>query len=92
MIAYLLLGAFLSLPVWCVAAIVSAARIPARSWDASNRTRGATIALVILSGGVGGIYYLLAVRPELRRLAGTAPETARIGRRDRWATDPWADD
>ena len=61
-----------------ITAIVSAVRQPERAWERSNRTMAGTILGIILSCGIGGLYYWFGIRPELRRLGdpmyGVAPK------------------
>jgi hypothetical protein len=45
-----------------VAALVDIARLPAPAFRAVGRLKGAMAVLVLLSGGVGGLYWLLVVR------------------------------
>jgi hypothetical protein len=55
----------LALPV----AFVHAVATSAARFEHAGRSKAATCALILLTGGVGGLYYLLSIRPTLA--AGT---------------------
>ena len=47
-------------------AVVSCLRTPQARWRAAERGKGLTIALIAVTGGIGGMYYWWRIRPELR--------------------------
>ena len=53
----------LNLVFW--SAIVSASRIDAYRWGYAGRSKGATIFLLFVTGGIGALYYWLRLRPQL---------------------------
>jgi hypothetical protein len=57
--------------LWTAAlsSLVSAARTPERLYEAVGRTKTGTVLCILLACGVGGLYYWLRVRPELRDAA-----------------------
>jgi hypothetical protein len=61
-----LLSVFVVLTIGAVAAVVSAARVPPDRFRRVQRGKETTILLIILTGGFGGAYYWLRIRPELR--------------------------
>lgn len=76
-------------------ALVSAIRMPGVAWTAAGRSKTAMIVLILLSGGVGGLYYFVRIRP---RLGHTASRPARpvedpkgAWRAYRKGDDPWAE-
>src|SRR2546421_12376458 len=79
-----------------IAALVSAARLPADAWHAARRSRGGTILGVLLSGGLGGIYYFASIRGPVRgyieRLPAPPREPRGSHRRYRKGDDPWMED
>jgi hypothetical protein len=50
-------------------ALVDAARRPAAAFGRARVSKGATIVLLLLTGGLGGAYYLLRVRPIVSKSA-----------------------
>ncbi len=50
--------------IW-IRPVVDATRRPRYAYHAAGRTRGSTIWLILLAGWIGGVYYLLRIRPEL---------------------------
>lgn len=48
-----------------IRAIVVAARRPDFAYRAVGRTKPGTVTMIVLTGFVGGIYFLLRIRPEL---------------------------
>jgi hypothetical protein len=63
----LVLMAFLAIAL--VTAVGSAARFERDRWRQVGRSKGATILLILLTGGFGGIYFWWRIRPELREAA-----------------------
>ena len=72
-----LLAVFVALWVAAIAAVVSAIRVGQERWWRANRSKGATILLLILTGGFGGVYYWWRIRPELRsaHMSTSRPES-----------------
>jgi NADH:ubiquinone oxidoreductase subunit 6 (subunit J) len=68
-IVAVLVGAVLALWIAAISAVVDAARTPADRWRNAQRGKGATIFLILLTGGFGGFYYWWRIRRDLR----TAP-------------------
>ena len=69
LIPLLLLAFVLCMLAAYVSAIISAVRIDQGVWQAAVRNKGVTVALIVFTGGFGGLYYWLRIRPEL----GEAP-------------------
>ena len=65
-ISLLIIGLLLGLWVSLVTAVVSAVRVPERRWREAGRGKFPTTVLVVLTGGVGGLFYWLRIRPQLR--------------------------
>jgi hypothetical protein len=63
LILVVIVGLFALLVTAFVDALV---RVPDEAWRAAGRNRATTIGLIVLTGGVGGLYYWLAIRPSLR--------------------------
>jgi hypothetical protein len=66
-----LVGAFL----W---ALIDSARRPASAFGHGTLPKNTTIVLILLTGGLGGIYYLLRVRPVVARAVMTPPPVHRM--------------
>ena len=64
--AVVILGLLLVLGVAQFSAYASILRTPSRDWRLIGRTKGALLALVFFSGGIGGLYYWAVIRRELR--------------------------
>jgi hypothetical protein len=64
--AFVILGLVLLLLVAQFSAYASILRVPSRDWRLIGRTKGALLALVFFSGGIGGLYYWAVIRRELR--------------------------
>ena len=47
--------------------IISAARHPGYAYRAIGRRKPFTLTMVVLTGFIGGTYFLLRIRPQLRR-------------------------
>ncbi len=58
-----------------VSAVVSAVKAPHSAWRSTGRTRAGTVAMIVVTGGVGGAYYWLRIRPDLhmRSASGAQP-------------------
>ena len=65
-IGLLMVALLLGLVALVVTALVSASRIELDRWHVAGRSKGVTIALIFVTGGIGGLYYWLRIRPELR--------------------------
>ena len=66
---FLILGCLLALPAFFFTALISAVRMPREAYQQIGRTKDGTILCVMFTGGVGGLYYWLRIRPELREEA-----------------------
>jgi hypothetical protein len=86
-VADLLLWSLLAL-LWfaMVSALVSALRVPGYVWKGAHRSKAGNVVLVALTGGIGGTYYWLRVRPQLADARQATPAPPRPPR-----PDPWAD-
>jgi hypothetical protein len=73
-----LLAVFVVLTIGAVAAVVSAARVPSDRFRRVQRGKETTILLIILTGGFGGAYYWLRIRPELHRAGVAAAQNAPV--------------
>ena len=49
-----------------VSAIVSASRVEAFAWRGAGRSKNTTVALIVFTGGIAGLYYWVRLRPQLR--------------------------
>lgn len=85
-------------PVMLLMALIDVFRRPGYLFTAAGRTKGGTILAVLLTGGVGGLYYLLRIRPMVKRAARLTPAPARPPsdsrtgyRQYRKGDDPWSD-
>ena len=65
LIPVLFFGFVLCMLAAYVSALVSAARVEQGAWHAADRRKGVTLALIVFTGGFGGLYYWLRIRPEL---------------------------
>ncbi|HEX6394399.1 MAG TPA: hypothetical protein VFZ97_13250 [Acidimicrobiales bacterium] len=79
-----------------IQAIVMAARRPDFAYRAIGRTKPGTVAMILLTGFIGGLYFLLRIRPSLLAAeraipAGSLPpadtDDIKQWRRTR---DPWS--
>jgi hypothetical protein len=66
--AIVILSVLAVLGVAQFSAYASILRVRQGRWERVGRTKGRLVALVFLSGGVGGIYYWAVVRRELRNV------------------------
>jgi hypothetical protein len=67
LLGVVVLVAVLGLLVALVTAFVHAlVGVPDAAWQAAGRNRATTIALIVVTGGVGGVYYWMVIRPTLR--------------------------
>jgi len=57
--------------------LVDVARRPAAAFVATRVPKGSTVLLIAASGGIGGIYYLLRVRPIVTRATPRLPPELR---------------
>lgn len=79
-----------------VYALVSSARRRSDAFRASGRTKGGTIVMLLLTGGFGGLYYLLRIRREVlgaeRSLPASTPPPKDTGDLKEWlrTRDPWS--
>ena len=64
---------WLGLVALWIAAIVSVTHFPHDAFRAADRSMGSTIALVILTGWLGAIYYWLVIKRELEPYRDVAP-------------------
>jgi hypothetical protein len=84
--------------LWSLAlfALVEASRLPVRAYRSIGRSRAGTVAGILLSGGFGAVYYLLAIRRKARAAAATLPSMPAVVseagsyRSYRKGDDPWA--
>ena len=84
--------------VWVlyIRAIVGAARYPEYAYRAIGRTRPGTITMIVLTGFIGGTYFLLRIGPALRSAMDAVPPEsippADQGDLKEWrrTQDPWA--
>lgn len=84
--------------VWAlyIRAIVGAARRPEHAYRAIGRTKPGTITMIVLTGFIGGAYFLLRIRPALLSAEETVPPEsippADHGDLKEWrrTRDPWA--
>lgn len=81
----LIIGGFVAFWLLAVSALVSAARIPPYVYEHDERGKPGTLLCLLLTGGVGGAYYWLSVRPSLREAE------AELAPRPRPAARPVAD-
>lgn len=74
--AYLFL--LVPLVIWgaAISALVSAARVPESRWHVAGESRAMTMVGILLTGGLGGLYYWTVVRRRLDRAANARQEAA----------------
>ena len=65
--------AWLGLVALWVVALFSVTQFPSAAFHALGRSRGATIALVAVTGWLGAIYYWLVIKRELEPYRDVAP-------------------
>lgn len=73
--------------------LVEAWRLPVRAYRSIGRSRAGTVTGILLSGGFGAIYYILAIRRPVRAAAAElppVPSEAHSYRSYRKGDDPWA--
>lgn len=84
--------------VWTlyIRAIVGAARRPDHAYRAIGRTKPGTVTMIVLTGFIGGLYFLLRIRPALLSAEeAIPPESLPPGDQGdlkewRRTRDPWA--
>ena len=84
--------------IWAsyIRAIIAAARRPDFAYRAIGRTKPGTVTMIVLTGFIGGIYFLLRIRPELVAAErATPPESLPPAdradiRQWRRTRDPWS--
>ena len=84
--------------VWTiyVQAIVMAVRRPDYAYRAIGRTKAGTVVMIVLTGFIGGLFFLLRIRPALRAAERSIPPEsvppADTGDIKRWrqTQDPWS--
>lgn len=84
--------------VWTlyISAIIGASRRPEYAYRAIGRTKPGTVTMIVLTGFIGGAYFLLRIRPALRSAEDTGPAEsmppADEGDLKEWrrTQDPWA--
>lgn len=84
--------------VWTlyIRSIVLAARRPDHAYRAIGRTKPGTVTMIVLTGFIGGIYFLLRIRPALLSAEAAIPPESLPppdqGDRKQWRRnrDPWA--
>jgi hypothetical protein len=79
----MILSALLILAMLAVFAVVDAVLTPAPAFRQAGSSKTLTIAALIVTGGVGAVYYFAVLR---RRVAPHKGERRRVGK-----IDPWAD-
>ena len=62
----LMVAVLFGLAALLVTALVSASSVEFDRWHVAGRSKGVTMALIFVTGGIGGLYYWLRIRPELR--------------------------
>lgn len=81
--------------IW-VTALVGAIRSPSYAYQGVGRSKAVTVILVLLTGFIGGTYFLLRIRPGLQHRQGAGPPTGRVPvdtadiKEWRRTRDPWA--
>ncbi len=63
--ATVLIGTVIITTLWVVFlwALIDASRRPAEAFGGTAFTKNTTIILILLTGGLGALYYLLRIRP-----------------------------
>lgn len=84
---FLIILAIAALPIASVTALVDAIRRPSYIYKAARRSKSMTVAGLLLTCGVGAIFYWVYLRRLIVRAEGTASPP-----RERPRVDPWADD
>ena len=84
---FLILTALVALPVLAVTALVDAIRRPSWAYKAAHRSKAITVVGLLLTYGVGALFYWLYFRRLIVRAERTSTPP-----RERPAYDPWADD
>ena len=83
-VGIVLLVLIAAMGVSAISALVNAARLPDYAWRAAGRSKTGTIFGILVSGGVGGLYYWLSIHRlvvDARSRSPTPPKS-----------DPWSDD
>ena len=84
--------------IWAtyIRAIVAAARRPDYAYRAVGRTKPGTLAMIVVTGFIGGLYFLLRIRPELlaaeREMPVESLPPKDTGSMKQWRRtgDPWS--
>lgn len=95
LVVVLWVGLAVGLWVALISALVSALRVEPMVWRVARRRKGINVVLILCTGGIGGIYYWLRIRPQLKVADGryrttpgrtpTAAELRAIAAADRFA-------
>jgi hypothetical protein len=72
--------------VSAISALVSAARLPDLAWRAARRSKTGTILGIIVTGGVGGLYYWMSIH---RVVADGRTRTPPPPKSDPWSDEGW---
>jgi hypothetical protein len=65
-----LVVALSSIGIW---ALISAARMPGYAWQRAERSKAGTIFGILLTGGIGGVYYWLSIRGPVKAARDYTP-------------------
>jgi hypothetical protein len=68
-------------------ALVDALRWPSRAYTWAARSKAGTVIGIVLTGGVGGLYYWAFVRRDVKQGASEAPTPPELPKPDLWADD-----
>jgi hypothetical protein len=49
-----------------ISALISAARMPGYAWQRAKRSKAGTVFGILLTGGIGGVYYWLSIRGPVK--------------------------
>jgi hypothetical protein len=88
-VIFVVFGLIVALWVSLISALVSAIRLPGYAWTTTRHSKRGTIVGVLLTGGVGGLYYWLIVRGAVRDALRSTPPPERPPKPDAWADDDW---
>lgn len=69
----LIIAALLALPAAVIAAFVDAARRPLWAFEDARRSKGLTVLGILITGGVGAVYYWLYLRRVIVRAQRARP-------------------
>ncbi len=64
---FFVLAVLLAIPIVWVTAMVQIVRTPAEQFERIGMKRSTMLVIVILFGGVSGLYFLLVIRPRIKR-------------------------